>query len=193
MARIRSIKPEFWTDEKVVAVSHSARLLFIGLWNFSDDSGNLENNPVQIKMRVLPADSCSVQPLLQELVSVGLLREYSVNGKNYLNIKGFKDHQVINKPSKTRLPEPPTTVVLPDGREGSGSGSGLGKERKGSKPGGGGIVDNSPKAGHQAGETSGDQALSGLTPLSPGIVETEEQRQLREVIERRRREAGSFV
>ena len=120
MARIRTIKPEFWTDDKVVQVSIPARLLFIGLWNFADDSGNLENSPAQIKMRILPADSESVPPLLRELTSVGLLREYSVNKKNYLNIPGFPDHQVINKPSKTRLPPPPTTVALPDGREGKG-------------------------------------------------------------------------
>src|SRR4030065_361605 len=59
VARIRTIKPEFWTDDKVVQVSFPARLLFIGLWNFADDSGNLENSPVQIKMRILPAHSVS--------------------------------------------------------------------------------------------------------------------------------------
>ena len=132
MARIRTIKPEFWTDEKIVQVSFPARLLFIGLWNFADDSGNLENSPVQIKMRILPADSVTVPPLLAELVSVGLLREYIVNDKNYLNIPGFTSHQVINKPSKTRLPRPPTTTPLPDGREGKGSGTeGKGKDSEG--------------------------------------------------------------
>ena len=30
MARIRTIKPDFWTDEKVVELSAFARLLFIG-------------------------------------------------------------------------------------------------------------------------------------------------------------------
>ena len=32
MARIRTVKPEFWTDEKVVECSIPARLLFIGLF-----------------------------------------------------------------------------------------------------------------------------------------------------------------
>ena len=132
MARIRTIKPEFWTDDKVVLVSIPARLLFIGLWNFADDSGNLENSPAQIKMRILPADSESVPPLLRELSGVGLLREYSVNSKNYINIPGFTSHQVINKPSKTRLPPPPTTTPLPDGREWKGrevDSEGKGKEK----------------------------------------------------------------
>jgi hypothetical protein len=41
MARIRTIKPEFWTDEKVVECSFEARLMFIGMFNFADDKGNL--------------------------------------------------------------------------------------------------------------------------------------------------------
>ena len=32
MPRIRTIKPEFWTDEKIIELSLPARLLFIGLW-----------------------------------------------------------------------------------------------------------------------------------------------------------------
>jgi len=34
MARIRTIKPEFWTAEQVMELSRDARLLFIGMWNF---------------------------------------------------------------------------------------------------------------------------------------------------------------
>lgn len=52
MARIRTVKPEFWTDEKVVECSISARLLFIGLFNFADDKGCLERSPKRIKMQV---------------------------------------------------------------------------------------------------------------------------------------------
>ena len=37
MARIRSIKPEFWT--KNLKLSDSCALFFIGLWNFCDDEG----------------------------------------------------------------------------------------------------------------------------------------------------------
>ncbi|KKK60207.1 hypothetical protein LCGC14_3026700, partial [marine sediment metagenome] len=40
MARIRTVKPDFWTSEDVAAVSRNARLLFIGLLNFADDVGN---------------------------------------------------------------------------------------------------------------------------------------------------------
>ena len=39
MARIRSIKPEFWADEDNLGMSDSCALFFIGLWNFCDDEG----------------------------------------------------------------------------------------------------------------------------------------------------------
>jgi len=105
MARIRTVKPEFWTDEKVVECSIEARLLFIGMFNFSDDNGNLVNSPKRIKMQVFPADVIECDPLLKELITHGLLTEYSVNGVSYLNIKGFNKHQKINRPSKTDIPK----------------------------------------------------------------------------------------
>nr|MBF6067360.1 primosomal protein [Klebsiella pneumoniae] len=37
MARIRTIKPEFWTDEDMAEVSEPACLLAIGLLNYADD------------------------------------------------------------------------------------------------------------------------------------------------------------
>ncbi|WP_426355645.1 hypothetical protein ACN9MD_09630 [Stenotrophomonas maltophilia] len=127
MARIRSIKPEMWTDERLTECSLSARLLFIGLLNFADDNGNQVYSAKRIKMQVFPADNIETQPLIEELITHGLLIEYSVSGEKYLNIKGFKKHQVINRPSKTDIPDAVFTEgsvsthgVLTDGREGKG-------------------------------------------------------------------------
>lgn len=39
MARIRSVKPEFWTDGTNLRMSEPCALFFIGLWNFCDDEG----------------------------------------------------------------------------------------------------------------------------------------------------------
>lgn len=139
MARIRTVKPEFWTNEKLSECSLSARLLFIGSWNFADDNGNLPRSAKRLKMQVLPADSIDCEPLICELIAHGLLTEYSVNGEKYLNIKGFKKHQLINRPSKCVIPtldkadkscESVTTHgVFTDGREGKG---GEGEEDKSS-------------------------------------------------------------
>jgi hypothetical protein len=104
MARIRSIKPEFWSDDTITECSVSARLLFIGMWNFADDAGNLDRSHKQIKARVFPVDAIKCEPLIQELLTHGLLIEYSVSGQKYLHIPGFAKHQLINRPSKPVVP-----------------------------------------------------------------------------------------
>ncbi len=135
MARIRTIKPDFWTDERLTECSLSARLFFIGLWNFSDDAGNLQRSARKLKMQIFPADSLDCEPLIQELLTHGVLREYSVNGENFLNIKNFGKHQIINRPSKSNIPVPDFSEdsvsahgVLTDGREGKGM-EGKGREK----------------------------------------------------------------
>ncbi|WP_256633887.1 hypothetical protein [Enterobacter hormaechei] len=106
MARIRTIKPEFWTDEKIVECSFEARLMFIGMFNFADDKGNLVRSPKRIKMQIFPADMIDCEPLIKELSLAGLISEYSVNGVEYIHIDGFSKHQKINRPSATTIPTP---------------------------------------------------------------------------------------
>jgi hypothetical protein len=104
MARIRTIKPDFWTDEKLTECSLSARLLFIGTWNFSDDNGNLDRSSKQIKARVFPLDNLDCEPLILELLEKELLVEYEYEDRLYLHIQGFNKHQLINRPSKPQCP-----------------------------------------------------------------------------------------
>jgi hypothetical protein len=118
MARIRTVKPEFWTDEKVVECTIPARLLFIGLFNFANDLGCMERSHKRIKMQVFPADLIDCEPLIAELIAHGLLTEYSVNGQEYLYIKGFAKHQKINRPSATKIPAP---ALLTENSSGNGS------------------------------------------------------------------------
>lgn len=113
MARIRSIKPEFWTDEKVVSLSPLARLLFIGMWNFADDFGRGEYSPVRMKMQILPADSADIAELLGEIRREGLIEVYSVDGKGYFAIKGFSKHQKVDHRVASKHPAPPTSADLP--------------------------------------------------------------------------------
>jgi hypothetical protein len=105
MARIRTIKPEFWSDETICECTRDARLLFIGLLNFADDCGNLDRSAKQIKTRVFPNDKIDCEPLLSQLLMHGLIIEYSVNNKKYLHIRGFQKHQLINRPSKPVVPQ----------------------------------------------------------------------------------------
>lgn len=108
MARIRTTKPEFWTSEQVLSCSPLARLMFIGLWNFCDDNGVHTASHVRLKAEVFPGDDISVDKikrLIAELISNNLLREYSVDGKLYWIVTGWKKHQRIEKPT-TKYPLP---------------------------------------------------------------------------------------
>lgn len=101
MARIRTIKPEFWTSEQVMECRPLARLMFIGLWNFCDDGGNHPASAKTIKALVFPGDDITadeVQVLLLELSVNGLLVIYEVSGKQYLHVNGWQ-HQKIDKPT----------------------------------------------------------------------------------------------
>ncbi len=101
MARIRTIKPEFWSSEQVMECQALTRLLFIGIWNFCDDGGNHPDSEKTIKARVFPGDeisSSSIRRMLDELSSNGLLAFYEYSGKRYLHVSGW-EHQRIDKPT----------------------------------------------------------------------------------------------
>lgn len=104
MARIRTIKPDFWTDETLGECSPTARLLFVGTWNLADDHGNLERSSRQLKAQLFPYDNFDCEPYVVELLHVGCLLEYEVDGKKYLHIKGFDRHQKVEKKSSPRHP-----------------------------------------------------------------------------------------
>ena len=110
MARIRTIKPEFWVSEKIVDCSPTARLLFIGMWNFCDDQGVHPASTRMLKMEVFPGDDFTgddIAKLVSELIDARLLREYEgADGKRYWVVTGWH-HQKIEKPNK-KYPEPPT-------------------------------------------------------------------------------------
>jgi hypothetical protein len=91
MARIRTIKPEFWTNERVMECSVNARLLFIGMWNFADDLGRLALAPKTIKAQIFPSDDIdfnTIRGMIDELSRNGLVMIYDVSGKEYLQIVG---------------------------------------------------------------------------------------------------------
>lgn len=131
MARIRTIKPTFWTDEDMAEVSEAACLLAIGLLNYADDEGYFNANPKLIKAAVFPLrePSGSIPVLLQELSNCGYIRLFSAqNGKRFGLIINFTKHQVINKKTTSKIKEMDLipedygsdTGELPPGREGKG-------------------------------------------------------------------------
>lgn len=109
MARIRTIKPEFFTSENIVALSPLARLLYVALWCEADKEGRLCWRPRTFKMRYLPGDECDIEALCEEMVSAGLVVLY---GDGFAHIPSFLHHQHINpRESKSLLPDPYASVL----------------------------------------------------------------------------------
>jgi len=115
MARIRTIKPEFWRDAKMVSVSRDARLLFIGLLNFANDNGVIKDSPLQLKINIFPMDNdigaTEVDNYLNELEHSRMINRYVAvyegEDRHFLHIRGFNKHQKINRPTPSDLPALP--------------------------------------------------------------------------------------
>lgn len=106
--RIRSIKPDFWKSEKVASLPAMARLLFIGLWNLSDDAGRFRAHPSLIQGEIFPYEpNVDVGDHLRRLEAVGLVQVYEVDGRRYGLVVGFAEHQRIDKRLAPRHPAPP--------------------------------------------------------------------------------------
>lgn len=120
MPRIRTVKPEFWVDEKVVELSPWARLLFIGMWNFADDQGYVDYSPKRIRMQIFPGDPVDIEALIGELRAAGVVRAYESPVGPVLHVVNWTRHQRVDKASKPRFvadelrPFPSAPVSVPD-------------------------------------------------------------------------------
>jgi hypothetical protein len=106
MARIRTVKPDFWTDGNMVKLSPFARLLYIGMWNFTlCDHGHVADDAMKLKLQILPMDNVDIDALLAEIMALGrVVRVADKDGRSYLLVKRFEDHQKIDPRWKTRCP-----------------------------------------------------------------------------------------
>jgi hypothetical protein len=108
MARIRSIKPEFFRSVTISTLTFGARLTFEGLWCYADDDGRYRYEPGLLKGDVWPLDgqvtADQVASWADELLGASLLCEYEAGGRRYLHITNWQEHQVIKNPSKPKWP-----------------------------------------------------------------------------------------
>lgn len=159
MARIRTIKPEFFTSEDIVSLSPLARLLYIALWCEADKEGRLVWKTLTFKLRYLPADDCDIKALCQEIIDRGLVTLY---GEGYAVIPSFAAHQHINpRESASQLPEP---VAHTTRRARVGT--------RQSRVGTGANLDVDAQVGREGKGKEGDSAapLSAATPDVPPVV-----------------------
>jgi hypothetical protein len=111
VARIRTIKPEFFRNEEVAGLSYRARLTWIGLWTYADDEGRGKDNARIIKGDLWPLEDSvthiEVEADLVELAHHKRITRYVVNGEKLLYVNKWHEHQRIAKPSASKLPPPP--------------------------------------------------------------------------------------
>lgn len=107
MGRIRTIKPEFPQSESIGRISRFARLLFILLWTIADDAGRTRAASRMLASLLYPYDDDApelIEAWLQELEREGCIFRYEVEGTTYLEVKNWKKHQKIDRPTPSRLP-----------------------------------------------------------------------------------------
>nr|DAI60139.1 MAG TPA: replisome organizer [Caudoviricetes sp.] len=112
MARIRTIKPEFWRSPDVMGLSYFQRLLFIGLWNLADDHGRGNYDPSAIAADlflteyslnphgVLTDVSCA----FAEYEKRDMVTVYHVKKRDYFQIANWRSHQKPNRPTDSKIP-----------------------------------------------------------------------------------------
>lgn len=120
MARIRSIKPEFWSDQKLAAqLTREQRLFYVALWNEADDQGRLLANPRRLLGIIFPFDSDIheqfIEDSLRALAATGRVVLYEVDGTPYAQLTKFADHQRINRPTESRIPSPDSELATTHG------------------------------------------------------------------------------
>ncbi len=108
--QIRSLKPEFWTSEDIAKLSDKAKLLAIGLLNYSDDEGYFNAKPNLILAAIFPHElGTPIHMLLDELQRPNVLGESYIevctgkDGRQIGRVTNFNDHQCVNRPKKSKL------------------------------------------------------------------------------------------
>jgi hypothetical protein len=114
LARIRSIKPGFWTNEHLADLSAFHRLTFIGLWTQADREGRIEDRPKRLKAALFPYDGeaamgVTMDQVLADLAAAGFILRYQVGDGRYIALPNFSRHQLISRD------EPASEIPGPDG------------------------------------------------------------------------------
>lgn len=108
MARIRTIKPIHWSDKELSKITLPAHLLWIATWNFSDDEGVIENDPLLLKSQIFPRRTDirteQVKEWIDQLVKARFMIPFTHDGEGYLLHRTFKIHQKIDKPQPSKIP-----------------------------------------------------------------------------------------
>jgi hypothetical protein len=96
VARIRTVKPQFFEHVELGRLPFAARLLAIGLLQLADGHGRMRWTPKKIEAHVFPFDQgIDLDALASGLESAGWLVRYEVDGRPFAEIPNFRKHQRI--------------------------------------------------------------------------------------------------
>lgn len=116
--RIRTVKPEWLEDELLAAASDAARVLSVALLLIADDHGRGRASPATLATEAwryemerddganAPEVLAKASRALRELIEMRYVVLYEVNGQRYFEIRNWKKHQRVDRPSAPRVPAP---------------------------------------------------------------------------------------
>ena len=120
MARIRTIKPEFFTSPDTAKASVEARLFYIALWCWADDWGIGEANLNALLGFAFPEDDQrerkEIQSLCKEVANTYGTLFYENNGRYFYQIPAWEDHQKTQRRAKRKNPTADDPESQPDKR-----------------------------------------------------------------------------
>ena len=150
MARIRTIKPEFFKHSGLYDAERETslplRLAFAGLWVCADRAGRFKWRPRELKLEALPYDDVDFERVMDALATRGFVVRYASGDDEFGYIPSWKHHQFINnKEPQSSIPNPPINQHIDasatreqreeDANETRGVKEGKGKGREGERKG----------------------------------------------------------
>lgn len=104
--KIRSVRPEFFTDPTMAQLDAMARLLYVGLWCYVDDDGRGEWLPKLIEGQIFPHEDVDIDALLEQCVRSGRVVRYTDGNREFFYIPTFTRYQKPNRKVDSKLPDP---------------------------------------------------------------------------------------
>jgi hypothetical protein len=118
MARTRSIRPGFFTNDSLGELPPVVRLLFAGLWTVADRDGRLLDRPRKLKAELLAYDNVNVDKALDQLAGAGFIERYQAGDEHCIQIHNWLRHQRPHpREEASMLPAPegyPASTPEPD-------------------------------------------------------------------------------
>jgi hypothetical protein len=108
MARMRTLKPEFFRDKKIRQLTPTAALVYQAIWCMADDGGVAPADPERIYGEMFigwtHVTLADITVALSELSGSTRIALYRVGDDVFAEIPKFTEHQKPSHPSKYRYP-----------------------------------------------------------------------------------------